>query len=107
MSPKTPFDVSAQDFAQGIKDEPRAQVIDVRTPAEFEQGHLANAININIHDVDFDDKLDGLEKDVPYYVYCHMGGRSAMACMKMQAAGIAKTHNLAGGIASWPGEVVV
>ncbi|MFM2412018.1 MAG: hypothetical protein RLZZ587_351, partial [Actinomycetota bacterium] len=45
-------------------------VIDVRTPAEFAEGHLEGAVNINIEDPTFADQVSALSKDGTYVIYC-------------------------------------
>ncbi len=80
------------------------QLIDVRTPEEFAQGHLANAININIKDTDFQTKVDALDKTKPILVYCKSGGRSGRACGIMKELGFTNITDLDGGITSWKAE---
>ena len=48
-------------------------VIDVRTSAEYAQGHLANAINIDVEAGNFDSEISNLDKKVEYAVYCRSG----------------------------------
>lgn len=54
-------------------------ILDVRTPDEFNAGHLKNAANIDFRAEDFKQKLDTLDKTKTYLVYCRRGGRSASA----------------------------
>ena len=84
-------------------------VLDVRTPAEFAQGHLPNAININYQDPDFEQAIKNLKADQPYFIYCAKGGRSAKACAQLKANKLKKVYNLEGGLAAWQqaGQVVV
>ena len=51
-------------------------------------------------------KLNELDKDKHYYVYCKSGGRSAQACAIMKQLGFKRTYNLLGGITSWRGEII-
>ena len=62
-------------------------VIDVRTPAEYAEGHVAGAQNIDVEASDFGAKIASLDKKVPYLVYCRSGRRSAIAADQMAAAG--------------------
>lgn len=64
------------------------QVIDVRTAAEFAQGHIAGAINIDVETADFDSSVSLLDKSKTYLVYCHSGRRSAIAAEHMTTAGM-------------------
>ncbi len=72
-------------------------LIDVRTPQEYEAGHLENAQNINWFDADFEDKFSSIAKDKTIYVYCKVGGRSAKAQQKLLSLGYTNVINLEGG----------
>jgi rhodanese-related sulfurtransferase len=76
-------------------------VIDVRTPAEFESGHLADAVNIDIESGTFDTDVAELEKDGTYVVYCRSGNRSGVATEKMAELGFTDVYNLEGGVTDW------
>lgn len=75
-------------------------LLDVRTPGEYADGHLAGARLIDIKSPDFDQRIAQLDKTKTYYVYCRSGGRSAAACEKLSALGI-QCHQLEGGINAW------
>lgn len=77
------------------------QLVDVRTPEEFADGHLPNAINVNIMGDDFDTEMAKLDKDKPIMVYCKSGGRSAKAASKLKVQGFKNISDLEGGITSW------
>lgn len=68
-----------------------AQMIDVRTSAEFSSGHAAGSVNIPL------DRLDGclkeLRRDRPILVCCATGSRSAMAKTLLERAGFPEVHN--------------
>ena len=66
-----------------------AAIIDVRTPAEFAEGHVADAVNIDLQSVDFESKVRALEPSGTYLVYCRSGNRSATAADIMEAVGLA------------------
>ena len=77
------------------------QLIDVRTPEEYDVSHLKNAQNICVTDKDFKDKIKSLDKDKAVYVYCKKGGRSARAADILRNLGFTKIYDLEGGIISW------
>ena len=79
-------------------------IIDVRTTAEFNSGHIKDATNIDFYANDFESKLKIVRKDVPIYVYCRSGGRSSSAANKMEKLGFTKVYNMIGGIGSWQSE---
>ena len=84
--------------------QPDVQLVDVRTPEEFSEGHLENAINIDVTADDFDAKVVGLDKEKPVMVYCKSGGRSAKASARLKELGFKNISDLEGGITNWKSE---
>lgn len=77
------------------------QLVDVRTPEEYADGHIAGAENIDVFSPDFIGKATkSLDKSRPVAVYCRSGRRSADAALKLSAKGYTVT-NLEGGILAW------
>ncbi len=79
-------------------------IVDVRTPAEYQEGHLKNAINIDFKSPDFLDNIQKLNTDQQVYVYCRSGKRSNKSLEHFKAAGFSKIYNLEGGILNWQSE---
>ncbi|MFZ1703876.1 MAG: rhodanese-like domain-containing protein [Saprospiraceae bacterium] len=75
--------------------------LDVRTPEETNQGIIPNAIIIDMYDVDFDSKINALDKSKSYIVYCAVGGRSVSASERMKDKGFTNVYNLLGGYRAW------
>ena len=94
-------DLSVTDFQKKLAADRSALVLDVRTPQEFANGHLPNAMAINIFDADFKQKVGKLDKSKAVYVYCAVGGRSAKASQILQESGFKTVYNMAGGFNSW------
>jgi rhodanese-related sulfurtransferase len=92
--------VTAEEM-QTILDVEDAQLIDVRTPEEFEEGHILNAQNIDFSSPTFDEEVNKLDKSRPVILYCRSGGRSAKCAEKMKEAGFKKIYDLEGGISKW------
>jgi rhodanese-related sulfurtransferase len=88
------------EFAKTVSD-PSVVVLDVRTPAEFMSGHLANAINIDIEGMQFKSEVAKLDKSKTYAVYCRSGRRSAIATDEMSKLGFKTLFNLEGGTGAW------
>lgn len=100
-------DLSQKEWVEQLKADDNAFVLDVRTPAEFQQGFIPDASNIDIYlGQQFVSELEKLDKSKSYYVYCRSGARSGQACNIMKGMGFKKAFNLQGGIMSWEGEVV-
>lgn len=77
------------------------QLIDVRTPEEFTQGHLEGALNYDINSEEFESQISTLDKHKPVMVYCLSGGRSASAAQLMAGKGFVEVYNMQGGIMKW------
>lgn len=96
--------VSAVQVYEAVYGEDSLQLVDVRTAGEFEVGHLKNAQNICVSSDNFKEKVAGLDKEKPIYVYCKKGGRSAKAATILKEMGFTKVYDLQGGITSWQEE---
>lgn len=93
--------MDAAGFAERIADDPETVVLDVRTAAEFAEGHLEDAVNIDVESPDFEQRLAELDPDLPYAVYCRSGNRSRVALDAMQEQGFDAAYHLEGGIGAW------
>lgn len=91
-------------FAKEIKSTPKPQILDVRTPEEFAEGHIDNAVNIDWQNENFVKNTKKLNKNKPVYVYCRSGKRSLKASEKLSALGFKKIYNLDGGYQKWNAE---
>lgn len=80
-------------------------ILDVRTPSEYSQGHLKNAVLIDYKNENFETEINKLDKSKTYLVYCKSGGRSAKASKVLSEKGFS-VCNLNGGISDWTGEIV-
>ena len=95
-------DISVQDAAALLQNPPQGLVIvDVRTPAEFREGHLPGAVNIDYFGGPFETQIAALPRDVPVLLYCRTGNRSAGAYTSMQQAGIGNILHMNEGISVW------
>ncbi|AYV22671.1 MULTISPECIES: rhodanese-like domain-containing protein [Vibrio] len=71
-----------------------AMVVDVRTPDEFADGHLANAVNYPLSDID--KYFANVDKSTPIVVYCRSGNRSGKAMDYLTSVGFSNVHNAGG-----------
>jgi len=107
-APASGAELDTAAFAAALK-LPGTTVLDVRTPAEFAEGHLPGAVNIDIASPDFTAQVSALDPSAPYAVYCRSGNRSASALAEMAGIGMTGAYHLGGGIGAWQsagGEVV-
>jgi len=103
-STQTIGDITVQEAFDLIEQEqgnPEFAIIDVRTPAEYADGHLENAVNIDYSADDFEDRIDELDKDKTYVIYCRSGVRSAGARDVMEEIGFDEVYNVLEGITGW------
>lgn len=91
--------VSPSEF-QKLLSEKNTILVDVRTPEEFSEGKIANAINIDFYSNTFEQEISKLDKSKNILVYCRSGKRSANAAEVLSKKGF-KVINLEGGITNW------
>jgi rhodanese-related sulfurtransferase len=93
--------VSAADAAGLLAAEPPAVLLDIRTPEEFAAGRLEGAVNIDYYATDFADRLEDLDRDATYVIYCRSGNRTTAALELFRDLGFTSVHAVDGGILSW------
>ena len=76
-------------------------IVDVRTPEEIAQGKIPEALEIDYQGKDFEKKIDALDREKAYVVYCASGNRSSKACNVMRQKGFKNVYNLDGGYKDW------
>ncbi|AND41404.1 MULTISPECIES: rhodanese-like domain-containing protein [Bacillales] len=87
-------------FREGYR---KAQLIDVREPNEFENGHILGARNIPLSQMKM--RMKELRPDKPVYLYCQSGMRSARAAQFLHRKGYKDLSHLQGGFKKWTGKV--
>jgi len=99
--------VSAQEaytLIQNNLDNPDFIILDVRTPEEFDDGHIEGAVNTDFYEGDFRDNVDALEKDKSYLVHCRSGTRSQSTVDIMEELGFTNVYHMTGGFIEWEAE---
>ncbi|MFC1908009.1 rhodanese-like domain-containing protein [Chloroflexota bacterium] len=89
---------------QENQNNPDFVILDVRTPEEFADGHIANSINVDFYSETFRDDINKLDKDKTYLIYCRSGNRSGKALNIMVGLGFMEAYNISGGIIEWKAE---
>jgi rhodanese-related sulfurtransferase len=93
--------LAPQAFIKQAKADTTAIILDVRTPGEYKEEHLAGAQQLDFLNTSvFDAGIKLLDKSHTYYVYCRSGKRSHNACIKMKKQGF-KVFDMEGGILNW------
>ena len=96
--------ISSKEAQQMIEDNKDALILDVRTVAEYESGHIPNAVNLSNEDIQAG-KVDSLkDKSQLIMVYCRSGNRSRQAAQKLAELGYTNVVDF-GGIQSWQGDI--
>lgn len=96
--------IEANDFAETMSTTQNPQILDVRTPEEFTEGHIKNAENVNWLGDSFVADAERFDKTKPVFVYCKSGGRSKKATEKLQELGFKNIYELEGGFIKWSAE---
>lgn len=93
--------LSPKDFIEQAKADTTSIILDVRTPGEYKEEHLAGAQQLDFLNTSaFEAGIKQLDKSHTYYVYCRSGKRSHNACIKMKKQGF-KVFDMEGGILNW------
>ena|SRR5690554_2902425 len=89
--------VDSREAKELLEQEKDIVLLDVRTPDEFELGHLAGAKNMDFHASDFGQQLQDLNPDEKYMLYCAVGGRSGKTMQMMENLGFKQVYNVTEG----------
>jgi phage shock protein E len=88
--------VDADEAVALLADRDDLTVIDVRTPEEHAEGHVAGTELIDAQSPDLADRLDALDPDQAYLVYCRSGNRSAAVVAQMAERGFVEVYDAGG-----------
>ena len=79
-------------------------ILDIRTPGEFQSGHLPKSILIDFYSKNFADQLSRLDKEKTFLIYCRSGNRSTMSLELFKKLKFQKVYHMASGIRVWKNE---
>jgi rhodanese-related sulfurtransferase len=88
-------------FSERLAKEKDPQIIDVRTPQEYNNGTIKDAVNWNILDGTFEQNLKKLDPKQTVFVFCAKGGRSGQAAGLLEKGGFSSIVDLKGGYGAW------
>lgn len=96
-----PSTLPANDFEKAISN-PNVQVLDVRTAAEYNSGHLKKSLQADWYNQQqFKERTSNMDKSKPVYVYCLTGIRSAAAVKQLKQNGFSNVQDLKDGLTAW------
>lgn len=93
--------INGKEARELIKNEKDLTIIDIRTAMEVASGKIPGSKHIDIYSSDFQKKIDKLNRDGKYLVYCAAGGRSRSAVNLMEQMGFKDIYELKGGYGSY------
>ncbi len=94
-------EITIEEAAQRIEENPDAHLIDVREDHEWQEAHAANAKHISRGIIERDVEKAIPEKSAEIILYCGGGYRSALAADNLQKMGYTNVHSMAGGWKGW------
>lgn len=98
-------ELNQEEWKSQVEKDSGAQIIDVRTEDEVNEGFIPEAIHADIQQPQvFMNKVEELDKSKGYYLYCRSGARSSQAAQIMNQLGFENTYNLKGGFEKWDGD---
>ena len=100
-SDKSVITIVSTEEVETIMQSEDVQLIDVRTPEEYEEGHILNAQNIDYNSPNFEVDITKLDKTKPVLLYCKSGNRSGKSSQIFLEAGFKIIYDLEGGITEW------
>lgn len=95
-------DLSPDEAAAALREDPDLVVLDVRTDAEYRMHRIDGALLLPVQDLP--QRIDELDPMQRYVVTCEHGVRSRMACSFLGQHGFSNLRNVVGGMARWVGE---
>jgi len=101
LEAQTKKEVNSKLVSVMLQKDAKSVLLDVRTADEFKEGHIKGAINIDIRKEDAFTRIDKLNRNVPYIVYCRTNNRSGMAVDHMMKSGFKKVFQMMDGFPGW------
>lgn len=101
LSAQTKAEVTSIEVDKLIKSNQKFIILDVRTPGEFQQGHLKGAINLDINSPETKPTIEKMDRDASYIVYCRTKNRSGVITNFMMESGFKNVWQMTDGIVGW------
>ena len=94
-------DVTPVDAQKLLAENKDVRVLDVRTPEEYAEGHIAGAVNVDFKSADFAENVAKLDKNTSYIVHCRSGKRSSGSLPILKEQGFTTVYHLNKGYNAW------
>jgi rhodanese-related sulfurtransferase len=94
-------DINSDEFERMMKENPNAVVLDIRSQMELSEGYIEGSTLMDMWSPDFMQKIQEMDRDKTYMLYCRSGNRSGHVCDLMAQMGFKNVYNLNGGILAW------
>lgn len=91
----------AAEVIVALHDDPEFVLLDIRTPAEVDAGHISGATELDYYSASFRDDLDEFDRALVYLIYCRTGNRTRQAMSIMDELGFEHVYDMGGGISQW------
>jgi rhodanese-related sulfurtransferase len=101
LSAQTKTEVTSIEVDKLLKTNQKFIILDVRTPGEFQQGHLKGAINLDINSHETKPAIEKMDRDAKYLVYCRTKNRSGVITNFMTESGFKNVWQMSDGIVGW------
>ncbi len=98
--------IKAMEAAQILKENPDMMILDIRTPEEFNSGHIPASINIDYKAENFESELKKLDRSKPYLMHCRSGRRSSSALEIFRKLEFDHIIHIDDGILGWKEELL-
>jgi rhodanese-related sulfurtransferase len=86
------------------KEDSNFVILDIRTPGEYQSGHLKNSIMIDFYSKTFAEEVNRLDKGKTYLIHCRSGNRSTRSMGLFKKLKFQKIYHLSSGINGWNSE---
>ena len=96
-----PTHVNAQQAHKLLESRPEMVVLDLRTADEFEMFYIKDAVNLDCESEFFERRIKRLDRETPYLIHCHSGGRSIKALEQFKSLGFKNITHMDGGLREW------
>ncbi len=104
---KKKYDVlSSEEFETAIRTQKKIYLLDVRAKSEFDDRKIPNALNLDIRNPNFKNKIAQFDPAKAVYIYCQSGKRAGRACDMFVKLGFEKVYNLKGGLIQYEGRTI-